>query len=108
MHTVPAPADSDNLSPSLNDLHTDANVQTSAVIDCIDAYFDADDWVTEMERHFGYDQPMSDADLDECYAAAMADAPAAKWQPFELDAPQTLNTIVRMPEAWGQRKAVSL
>jgi hypothetical protein len=103
MHTL-----SDSETPSIHDLHTDANVQTSAVIDCIDAYFDADDWVAEMDRHFNYDQPMSDADLDECYAAAMADAPAAKWQPFELPAPQRVNTIVRPlnPAAWG--KAVSL
>jgi hypothetical protein len=107
MHTL-----SDSETPSIHDLHTDANVQSSAVIDCIDAYFDADDFVAELDRAFSYAEPLryDDDELAAMWAEEQAarNAPAAKWQPFELEAPATLNTIVRMPEAWGQRKAVSL
>lgn len=107
MHTLP-----DTVTPSIEDQLSDANVRSSAVIDIIEDCLDVDDWVSAMDFHFGYDQPMSDADLDECYAAEMAarNAPAAKWAPFELEAPATVDTIVRLPDpaAWGPRKAVSL
>jgi hypothetical protein len=83
MPTVPSNAPESNLTPSSDELYSDARVEVSPL-----PATDAEDWHAEMERHFGYGTAadgLSDAELDELYIAHMEaiNEPPCVFAPFD-------------------------